>query len=95
MNDATALNNHSASGGVTNTATTSIAGLVSTGRGKFPYKLHEILARIEYRDVISWADHGKSWYVYVKLLRTCSCTAEFDFVTYSVTEDITGFLLVG
>ena len=36
----------------------------STGVGNFPVKLHEILARDDIIDIVSWSPHGRSWKVH-------------------------------
>lgn len=50
-----------------------------SSRVSFPVKLHQILSNPEYRHIIRWMPHGRSWNIYDKdLLASVVCKEHFN-----------------
>ena len=54
------------------------------GAGKFPRKLHEIVSNPEYRHIIRWMPHGRSWAVLDKeLLEKVVLPSHFSHASFA------------
>ena len=63
------------------------------GRVTFPMKLHDILSSWEYRHIICWMPHGRSWKVLDKeLLASVVCRENFNHDSFgSFNRSVNGW----